>query len=216
MGGLRSRSGLGDPCRELNPDCRTSTPSPYRVLRHRDNLTSTSVASVLLKLWRLLLMKVFLFSEYVSDAGLSVVLQGSVTHTACWVFSRAMWLLLHRNPLRHHRPVGDRGKPLQGRLETRQQDRALPGPCLTAEWSRSRTPSTTRPMRSWESTTGGGSVLCFLFTGLGLLFDLDAIWFVDPTTTNKQTIIQEQTIIEEQRNTTISNSSTTNNANTNK
>lgn len=77
-----------------------------------------------------------LSSEFVSDAGLSVVLQVSVTHTACWVFSRGMWLHLHRNPLRHHRPVEDRGKPPRGRLETRQQGRALPEPCPTAEWSR--------------------------------------------------------------------------------
>jgi hypothetical protein len=115
-----------------------------------------TVTPLMPKLWRLLVMKMqFLSSEFVSDAGPFVVFQVSVTRTACWVFSQGMWLHLHRSPLRHHRPVGDRGKPRQVRLETRQRDRALPGPCQTAEWSPRRAASMTRPTRSWENTTGG-------------------------------------------------------------
>lgn len=109
-----------------------------------------------------------MFKAFLSDAGPSIVLQASVTRTACWVFSRGMWLHHHHNHHHHHRPAGGREKHHQARLGISQQGRALPGPYLTAVWRQIWAPSTTRHTRSWGNTTGE-------------FFYRVQLWFVDLT-----------------------------------
>lgn len=107
-----------------------------------------------------------MFKDFLSDAGLSNVLQVSVIRTACWVFSREMWLHHHHSPHHHRRPAGGREKHHQARLGTSHQGRALPGPYLTAVWRQIWARSTTRHTRSWGNTTGE-------------FFDRVELWFVN-------------------------------------